>query len=163
GGKAKDPVEEEWKAYKKLKKALKVTHDREQNLIHISLDFVSPVLAKEWLDLIVKDMNNQIRDEEVDIAQRNIAYLRRQIQETNITPIQAAFSQMIQEQIKTVMLAEATDEYALKTIDPAIVPHEKARPQRALLGVLGIFIGILIGMMAALLRQTLRKTRTATK
>jgi LPS O-antigen subunit length determinant protein (WzzB/FepE family) len=45
------------------------------------------------------------------------------------------------------MLAKVRQEYAFKTIDPAVVPEEKSEPNRALICVLGTLLG---GMLAVL-------------
>jgi len=58
------------------------------------------------------------------------------------------FYQLIEEQTKTMMLTEVSDEYVLKTIDPAQVPDKKDQPKRALIVVLGTMLG---GMLSVLL------------
>jgi uncharacterized protein involved in exopolysaccharide biosynthesis len=55
------------------------------------------------------------------------------------------FYGLIEEQTKTLMLAEASAEYALKTLSPAKVPEEKWGPKRLLVSVLGTFLGLLLG------------------
>jgi hypothetical protein len=50
--------------------------------------------------------------------------------------LKTVFYQLIEEQMKTVMLANITDEYFLQTIDPAVVPEESESPKRALMLVL---------------------------
>jgi LPS O-antigen subunit length determinant protein (WzzB/FepE family) len=45
------------------------------------------------------------------------------------------------------MLAKVRQEYAFKTIDPAVVPEVKSEPKRALICVLGTLLG---GMFAVL-------------
>jgi len=46
------------------------------------------------------------------------------------------FYQLIEEQTKTLMLAEASDEYVLKTISEAKVPVEQEKPNRLLIIIL---------------------------
>jgi LPS O-antigen subunit length determinant protein (WzzB/FepE family) len=55
------------------------------------------------------------------------------------------------------MFAEVRDEYVFKTIDPAFVPEEKAKPKRALICVLGIMLGGMLAVMLVLIRYFVRK------
>jgi LPS O-antigen subunit length determinant protein (WzzB/FepE family) len=50
------------------------------------------------------------------------------------------------------MLAEVSDEYVLKTIDPANSPDEKAKPKRALIVVLATMLGGMLSVIVVLVR-----------
>jgi LPS O-antigen subunit length determinant protein (WzzB/FepE family) len=71
--------------------------------------------------------------------------------------MQTIFYQLIEEQTKTLMLAEIGDEYALKTLSAAKVPEEKSKPKRALIVVLGTLLGGMLAMMIVLVRYFSRK------
>ena len=51
-----------------------------------------------------------------------------------------------------MMLAEVSDEYVLKTVDPAQVPDKKDQPKRALIVVLGTMFGGMLSMLIVLVR-----------
>ncbi|MCW4630976.1 GNVR domain-containing protein [Marinomonas rhodophyticola] len=55
------------------------------------------------------------------------------------------------------MLAQVQDEFAFKTIDPAVVPEEKAGPKRALICVLAVLLGGMLGMAIVLIRYAFAK------
>ena len=59
-------------------------------------------------------------------AGKSIEYLKQQVANTSLADLQAMFFELIQSQTETVMLAEVRPEYVFKTIDPAVVPEEKA-------------------------------------
>ena len=59
----------------------------------------------------------------------------------------------IEEQTKTIMLANSRPEYLFKTIDPAIAPERKAGPSRALTCVFGTLFGGFMGVMMVLIRR----------
>jgi uncharacterized protein involved in exopolysaccharide biosynthesis len=44
-----------------------------------------------------------------------------------------------------------------KTLDPAVVPEEKAKPKRALIVVLGGILGGMLGVMLVLIRYAVRR------
>ena len=58
------------------------------------------------------------------------------------------------------MLAEVKDEFAFKTIDPAVVPEEKTGPKRALICVLATLLGGMLGVALVLLRFAFRENET---
>jgi LPS O-antigen subunit length determinant protein (WzzB/FepE family) len=66
--------------------------------------------------------------------------------------MQTVFYQLIEEQTKTIMLAEVSKEYVLRTIDPANAPDDKAKPKRALIVVLGAMLGGMLSVLIVLVR-----------
>ena len=66
---------------------------------------------------------------------------------------------LIEEQMKTVMLAETRDEYVFKVIDPAIVADVKFKPKRSLIVVLGVFVGMFLAIMAIIIRRLFRNEK----
>jgi uncharacterized protein involved in exopolysaccharide biosynthesis len=67
------------------------------------------------------------------------------------------FYQLIEQQIQTKMLATVRDEYALKVIDPAIVPELKDGPKRALIVILSLFIALITSIGWVLIRLALKR------
>ena len=80
-------------------------------------------------------------------AIRNITYLKSQLEKTPVADMQKVFYQLIEDQTKTLMLAEVNQEYVFKTLDPAVVAEEKLKPKRALIVVLGTLLGTLFGVV----------------
>jgi LPS O-antigen subunit length determinant protein (WzzB/FepE family) len=77
----------------------------------------------------------------------NINYLQAQIQKTTIAEMQEVFYTIIEEQIKSKMLAEASPDYAFLAVSPSMVPEQKSQPKRALICILGTLLG---GMLSVL-------------
>ena len=78
---------------------------------------------------------------------RNITYLEAQIKKTNIAEMKEVFYTIIEEQIKSKMLAEGSPDYAFVPVSPSMVPEEKSQPKRALICILGTLLG---GMLSVL-------------
>jgi uncharacterized protein involved in exopolysaccharide biosynthesis len=70
--------------------------------------------------------------------------------------MQSAFYQIVEEQTKSLMLAEVQEEFIFKVVDPAVVPELKAGPKRALICVLGTLLGGILGVVIALIRFAFR-------
>jgi len=141
-----------WEAFEAFKELFSVSSDKESGMITISIEHYSPEVAKQWLLWLVAEINNTMREQDKSEAQRSINFLSEKLQETQLADMQTVFYQLIEEQTKTIMLAEVSQEYVLKTIDPANAPDEKAKPKRALIVVLGTMLGGILSVLIVLVR-----------
>ena len=112
----------------------------------VSLEYFSPVLAQQWLTLMVSDLNDYMRTKERDESTRSIEYLQAQVEKSKVADLRNVFYQLIQEQTQKAMLAEAREEFVYKTLDKAIVPEIKSKPKRALICVIMTFIGGILSL-----------------
>ena len=146
-------------AYEEFRKILSVTEDGQTGFITVAVEHRSPTIARDWVTWLVEDLNATVMERDVSEAQQAIKYLRAQIANTQLASLQNVFYGLIEEQLKTVMLAEVTDEYLFKTIDPAVAPEKKARPRRALIVAIAGLAGLLIGAALQLARSRPAATR----
>lgn len=158
----KKPEPSPWQAYKAFKSILSITTDKESGMITLAIEHYSPEIATQWLKWLVNDINSNMREQDKIEAQNSIDYLTKKLQETQLADMQTVFYQLIEEQTKTIMLAEVSKEYVLKTIDPANAPEEKAKPKRALIVVLGTMLGGILSVLIVLIRYFTKK-QTPTK
>uniref|UniRef100_UPI004047FC75 GNVR domain-containing protein n=1 Tax=Rheinheimera sp. TaxID=1869214 RepID=UPI004047FC75 len=135
-----------------LLKLFAISQDKTTGMVKISVEHYSPYLAKTWVEQLVKAINDEMRQRELSEAQRSIAYLNSQIDQTSIADVRTMLYSLIEEQTKTVMLANVRDEYVFKTVDPAVVAEKKAKPKRALIVILAVMLGSLLSMMFVLVR-----------
>lgn len=141
-----------WQAYKAFIANLTITKSAETGMITLAIEHYSPEVATQWLLWLVNDINSTMREQDKVEAQNSIDYLSKKLQETQLADMQTVFYQLIEEQTKTIMLAEVSQEYVLKTIDPANAPEEKAKPKRALIVVLGTMLGGVLSLLIVLIR-----------
>ena len=127
---------------------LSITQDKQTGFVTIVVQHYSPAVAKQWVDWLVQDINATVMRQDVDEAEQAIEYLNKQIAATSLADLQNVFFRMIEEQTKTVMLAEVSNEYLLRTLDPAVAPEKKAKPLRALIVLISaIFSGVLATLL----------------
>jgi uncharacterized protein involved in exopolysaccharide biosynthesis len=154
----KTPEPSPWEAYEAFRALLNISSDKETGMITLSIEHYSPVIAKEWLILLVSEINNTIREKDKFEAQRSIDFLSNKLKETQLVDMQTVFYQLIEEQTKTIMLAEVSQEYVFQTVDPANFPDEKAKPNRPLIAILGTILGIMLSLLIVLVRYFLSNT-----
>lgn len=144
-------------AYKVFSKMIAVNKTKETGMATISVEHLSPSVAQQWVAWLIQDINKVMKDRDVAEANRSSEFLNKQIALTNVADIRTILYKLVEEQAKTIMFAEVRDEYVFKTIDPALVPEEKAKPKRALICVLGTLLGCMLGVMIILIRYFVRK------
>lgn len=143
--------------YEEFMKLLRVSQDKTTGMVRISVEHYSPYLAKEWVELLVKDINEEMRQRELQEAERSIAYLNEQVVKTNLADARTMLFSLIEEQTKTLMLANVRSEYVFKTVDPAVVAETRAKPARALICILGVTLGGMLSVLISIFRYFSRK------
>ncbi len=139
------------------KEVLSVTQDKEGGLYTVSVKNYSPYIAQQWVNWLIEDINKVMRERTIAETSQNLAYLNSQLQKTAVADMQSTFYKLIEEQTKSLMLAEVQEEFIFKVVDPAVVPELKDGPKRALICVLGTLLGGMLGMAIVLVRFAFRK------
>lgn len=147
----------DWELIKAFKEWVTINQDAKSGLVTVAVEYYSPLVAKQWVDWLVADLNAAMKARDQEEATRNIRYLTTQLEKTPVADMQKVFYQLIEDQTKTLMLTEVNQEYVFKTLDPAVVAEEKAKPKRALIAVLGTLLGGMLGVMGVLVRHALRR------
>lgn len=138
-------------------KVLGISQSSDTGFIQVSVEHYSPHIAKLWVDLLVLDLNAEIRKQDVTDAEASINYLREQLGATSLAELKTIFYELIEEQTKTIMLANSRPEYLFRTIDPAVANEKKIRPQRALICIAGVIVGGGLGLLMVFGQYLLRK------
>lgn len=142
-----------WELYEAFSKRLSVSEDKKSGLTSVSIEYFSPIVAKNWVDLYVAAINEHMRQRKLSQVNSNIEYLQAQIEKTSIAEMREVFYQIIEEQVKNKMLAEASPEYAFITVSPSMVPEAKSKPKRALICILGTLLGGMLSVLYVLVRH----------
>jgi uncharacterized protein involved in exopolysaccharide biosynthesis len=142
-----------WQSFQKFSRLMSVSQDKETGMITLEIEHYSPRVATQWLLWLVEDINTNMREKDKRVANNSIKFLTRKLEQIQLADMQTVFYQLIEEQTKTVMLAEVSQEYVFTTIDPANAPDEKAKPKRALIVVLGTMLGGILSILIVLIRH----------
>ena len=142
-----------WQLFERFSDMLSVSEDKQTGLVSVSIEFYSPQVAKQWVDLYIAAINKHMQERQVTKVARSISYLEDQIAKTSIAEMQEVFFTIIEEQIKNKMVAEASPDYAFVVVGPGMVPEKKSKPNRALICVLGTLVGGILGVVIVLIRH----------
>jgi len=146
------------KAFRVFSGLFNVTQDQTSSMITLSVEHYSPLIAKQWVDLLIKAINTEMKQKDLTEAENSITYLNNQLELTRVSGLQDVLYQLIEEQTQTIMFANVREQYALKVIDPAVIPELKSGPKRSLICVLGVFIGGMLAVMVVIIRYFSNKS-----
>ena len=147
-----------WQLFKAFSGRVAVSEDKKSGLVSVSIEYYSPQIAKQWLDLYISAINKHMQERQVEKVSNNISYLEAQIGKTSIAEMREVFYTIIEEQTKNKMVAEASPDYAFVAVSPSMVPEEKSQPKRALICILGTLLGGMLSVLLVLVMHYARKS-----
>tara|TARA_B100000900_G_C20542830_1_gene701256 strand:+ start:61 stop:990 length:930 start_codon:yes stop_codon:yes gene_type:complete len=126
---------------------LDISVNNSNGLVTISYEHYSPYVAQEVVVHIINRINTISMQEDIKIAQKTIDYLQIEVEKTQLNDVRLAINNLIEKQIETISLAQASPEYLLKTLSSPIAPELKTSPKRSVIVILvGLFTGF-VGTM----------------
>lgn len=146
-----------WKAEQLFGEKIRyVAEDKKTGLVTLTITWTDPDLAAQWATELVVRTNASLRARAIREAQRSLDYLNEQLTKTSVVELQKAIYGLIESQIKQIMVANGSDEFAFRVIDPARVPEKRSSPKRAVIVVISTFLGglLALGLAFALPRKS---------
>ena len=87
-----------------------------------------------------------------------INFLNNQAQKMNYEDIKKAIANLQQEQMKSLMLIEANEEFVFKVLDSPIAPERKFEPRRSIIVFWGFMLGIVLSLIVIFFTDLKNKT-----
>ena len=143
-----------WELFERFSEMLSLSSDIEAGLITLSIEYYSPYVAKQWVDLIYAEINLHMQQRKLGKVNSNIEYLEAQIEKTSISHMETVFYTIIEEQIKNKMLVEATPEHTFLIVSQSMVPEVESGPRRIILVVFGTLLGVILSILLILIRNS---------
>ena len=138
-------------AYKKQYQAImSVSEDKKTSFVTLSVEHKSPVIAQQWVEIMMDQIDQVMRDQDRQTALQSIAYLNSLAPTVNYEEISKALASLQQEQMKRLMMVEANENYIFKVLDSPIVPEMKVKPKRSLIVILGTMLGMMLSVLGVL-------------
>lgn len=138
-------------AYKIYTKILSINENKKTSFVSVSLTHESPFIAKKWVDIIIKNINETMREADKKTAIGHINFLNESSRTTGLTEMKKAIAQLLESQMQALMMSSAGENYVYKTIDSPVSPEEKSAPNRSFIVILGTLLGGLIGVLISLI------------
>ena len=142
-----------------LTDVMSVQTDRETKLVTLDIDWTDPALAATWANLLVKRLNDRMRQRAQVEARANVDYLQGELGKANIVAMQQAIGQVLEMEMQKLMLARGREEFAYRVVEHAQVPRERLRPRRALVVAASTVVGGMLAVFWVLMRNAVRAAR----
>jgi len=150
---AKRGTPTEWDGYRKMTgKVVSSSVDKESGLVTFAVEWVEPKFAADLANDIVSRLNEDIKRRDVEEAEKSVRFLREQLASNPPVEIQMSFYALIEEQMKTIMLANVREGYAFSIVDPAIAPERSIRPDAVLIMLFGFVFGSVLSLLLVFFR-----------
>lgn len=140
-------------SYKDFMRLMTFSQNYDTGFVTVSIKHKSPHVAKEWVELIVNQLNYFFRSYDKKEAQLSMDFLNAQIAKTSYTEINQVIAQLLQNKIQQLTLIEANESYVFSYLDPPMVMEEKTEPNRASICILGFILGGMLGILIVFIRE----------
>ena len=142
-------------------KHLSLSEDVNSGFITLSIKHQSPFIAKQWVELVINEVNTFYRKKDKSESEKAVSYLNQQISTTGLSEIKQVLAQLLQEETKKLTLIEANQYYVFDYIDPPAVMEQKSEPKRALICILSALIGVTLSILLVFIRHHVFKEKTS--
>ena len=133
--------------HQKFLNDLELNFDSDGGFLELSFEHYSPYFTKEVLDEITFSLNSFFRYEDILKAEKSIDYLYSQLAQTNLSEVRESLANIVESQLESLMLAEASeDDYLFKIIDPPQVPIGKSSFSKFVIAFIGLFSGLILSI-----------------
>jgi len=140
-------------SYEAFKGKLKISQDPKTDFLTISIKHDSPHIAKEWVELVVNQINVSFRAKDKLETKKAMNYLNAQMASTSFTEIKQVVAEILKQKMQQLALIEANEFYVFSYLDEPVVPRNKIEPSRVSILILGATLGFLLGVFIVLVRN----------
>ena len=140
-------------SYAVFEQHLSLSEDKKSGFITLSIKHQSPFIAKQWVELVVNEVNAFYRQKDKSESEKAVNYLNQQISMTGLSEIKQVLAQLLQEETKKLTLIEANQYYVFDYIDPPVVMERKSEPKRSLICILSLLLGVILSILFVLIRH----------
>ncbi|RUO26281.1 LPS O-antigen length regulator [Aliidiomarina minuta] len=152
----RQPEPSDWEVVRAFRDVFSVQPDDQTGLVTLKVQHRSPIVAKQWVGWLVEDLNNKMRQRDIDEAKRSLEYISREMSNVQLQSTQQIYSNLMERQTQTIMLANIRPEYIYTVVDPAIVPEQRESPKRTLIVVIGTLLGGFLSLLLVLITYLFR-------
>ena len=125
----------------------------DSKFLKISVEHVSPVFAKELLDLIIRETNELLRSKDLLESSQAIEFLTTEVAKSSLISMRDSINELVHSKLEMQMMAKISNEYILKTIEPPFIPELKSGPSRAMICISYTFAGGIFAVLFVFIRH----------
>jgi len=139
--------------HQEYKSMMSISQDKLTGFLSINVEHISPVFAKEFLDLIIREANELLRKKDMEESKQGLEYLTSELSKTPFVEIKESINTLIEVQLEKQMMTQINEDYILIEIEPPFIPEKRSKPQRSFISVIGTIIGGMLSVCIVLIRH----------
>ena len=137
-----------------------VFEERRTGIVTLTIEWTDPVVAADWANKLVAKLNDRLRRQALEEAERNVSYLRKEMASTDVVSQQQSIGRVLEAEMQKLLLARGNDEFALKILDRATPPKKRSAPKRTVIVLVALILGFFVSIVFLLGRRTLEAQPT---
>ncbi len=147
-----------YNTYKSLSKIITASADKKSGIITLSAESTDRFLAKELVDIYLKELTSHLRKIEMQDVDKQINYYNREMENTDELSMKDQLGQLASGLIQKKVLSAANEFYNVKQLTHSQVAYikEKSKPKRGLIVVVSFVTSIILGIFMVFFMQFLR-------
>ena len=146
--------------YQKLKGILSTSTDKKSGAITLSAKFEDRFVAKELVDIYLKEMSNFIKQLDLKELDEQMQYYEKELYSSKNIDLKSNINDLLSALFKKKVLLQSGEFYMVKQLTKPKVPYikDKAGPKRALIIIVAFITSIILGIFFVFFKEFLKNT-----
>ena len=141
------------KSYEAYLSNVSINFNDRTGFTEILTKHMSPHVAKNWNEKIIKNINSYQKNKEIVEAEKSLTYFQQRLNnsENNFILLKDIYSAGISSDLQTLSMASKTDEFAFTIVDSPYLPERASEPSRRLILLLGTFVSLIVSFILVII------------
>ena len=135
----------------------RIDEDTNTGRVTLSVFWTDAETAATWAGILVGQINERMRQRALTEAETNVEFLQEQLTGSSVVALQQSVSNLLENELQTLMLVKGAKEYAFMVVDPAQPPMKRVRPKRTLIVLTSAVLSGVLAIAIVFVRSALRK------
>ena len=140
-----------------------ITENKKTGYVTLSIKHQSPLIAKQWIQIIVEEVNSFYRQKDKESSEKAVIYLNKQIANTSLSEIRQVTASLLEKEIQKLTLVEANKDYVFEYVYPPSVMEKKSEPNRLIIVIFSLISGAFLGIIIVLFRRYFSEEKNSLK
>ena len=132
---------------------LTISKDNKTGFYVITFSHYSPYFAKDALDLVLNNINELSRNEDIANYQSQVDFLYEEASKMQYNQIREGINSLIEDQIQLISIAKTSPEYLFKVLSKPYAPELESGPNRFAMVVLAAFFIFVLSSIYVIFRE----------
>ena len=159
--KDKDKEEILFETYKKIKTIISTATDKESGAITLSATLEDRFLAKELVNIYLREMSNYIKRLDLKEIDEQVVYYENELRSTSSLELKSNLTELLSTLLKKKVLSQAGEFYMVKQLTKPEISYvkDKTKPKRALIIIVAFITSLILGIFMVFFGEFLKNAK----